>query len=811
MGEKSGEQLICKHCGDICPDDSIRLGNDFFCCNGCLFVYELLRDKNMSDYYDIAKESGIAPQKPNAKEFEFLDDVVTVQNLLLFDHKDTSIVKFYVPQVYCSACIWLLENLNRLSDGINTSEVNFLKKEITINFNNKEITLRQIVELLTTIGYRPELNLADLGNENRKNSVNKGLYLKLGIAGFVFGNIMLLALPEYLSDGKLDPDIRSLMSYLNLIFLLPILYSASDYFKSAFTALKVKHINIDVPISIGVIVLLLRSIYEITTGIGPGYVDSMSGLIFFLLIGKVFQQKTYHNLSFSRDYKSYFPLSVIKLMNGEENYVSINQLVTGDTLLIRNNEIIPADAILLSQEAHIDYSFVTGESKPIEIQNGDRIYSGGKQIGKSIKISLVKDFKQSYLTDLWDNKGMQETSKSKIKSISDTAAKYFTIIVLVIAFTSFFYWMQDDLKTALNAFTAVLIIACPCAIALTVPFTYGTALRIFGKYDFFLKNDGVIEKIAKVDHVILDKTGTLTDIEHSEIVFDGKELSVEEISCVYTLTSNSTHPLSVMIHKNLDNVLKVDIHSFNEVPSMGIEAIINDKHIKLGKKEFVSNLLNPISTKNREEFQTESTVYLSIDGVYRGRFLLKSKYRDGLKIPINDLIKDKQSTILSGDNNSEEGYLRKEFPQINTMLFSQLPDQKLEYVNKLHNDGKVVIMIGDGLNDAGALNSSDVGIAVTEKSSNFTPGSDAIIISSKLNLLSKFVDISKSAVNIVWISYGISFLYNIIGFTYAVQGLLSPVVAAILMPISSISVVIFTVGSISLIFRRKMSATSNKF
>ncbi|GAB1371304.1 hypothetical protein MASR1M45_13660 [Candidatus Kapaibacterium sp.] len=302
---KENDTLSCYHCGDECPDDAVRIEDKYFCCNGCKTVYQLLSDVNLGSTFEETRAAGIKASKFKEKEFEFLDDEKIINKIIHFSINERAKVTLYLPQIYCSACLYLVENLNKLDKGIIDSKVNFLKKEATILYNDKQTSLRKIVELLTAIGYRPQLNYADIEKPKSVN-YNKNLYLKIGIAGFAFGNVMLMAFPEYLSGGNLEPDIKEFMGYITMLLSLPVMYAASDYFKSAYTSLKVGHVNIDVPLSLGILVLFVRSIVDIWFGFGSGFVDSLTGLVFFLLVGKIFQQKTYHNLSFSRDYKSYF-------------------------------------------------------------------------------------------------------------------------------------------------------------------------------------------------------------------------------------------------------------------------------------------------------------------------------------------------------------------------------------------------------------------------------------------------------------------------------------------------------------------------
>ncbi len=791
---KNIDKIICTHCGDECIETIIQEGDNYFCCTGCQFVFGLLAQNNLSEYYEQIKLEGVKGSKFEIDEFSYLDNVQVNEQILNYKIENKSSVRLFTPQIYCSACLYLLENLFKLDNGIIESRVNFLEKEVTIIFDNTKTSLRKIVELLTALGYRPQLNLANLDKPKKKN-YNKYLYLKLGVAGFAFGNMMLMALPEYFSGGNMQTDIKHFMWYLSLFFGLVSIYPAMEYFKSAYYAIKVKQINIDIPISIGIIALIVRSFVDILYLSGSGFVDSLTGLLFFLLLGRVFQQKTYHSLSFDRNYKSYFPLSVIKKNTTSQEYISVKDIKIGDVLIIRNNEIIPTDVKLVSEKAFIDYSFVTGESKPVEVLTGERIYSGGKQLQSGIEVEVIKEFHQSYLTELWNNQSFHKDNDSYISKLANQSAKYFTVVVLAISLISFAYWFTIDSKMAWNVFTAILIVACPCALALTHPFTYGTAMRVFGNNNLFIKNDKIVEYMHHVKKIIFDKTGTLTQLNSAQLVFSDSEIDNKTKKLIKSTVANSTHPISRIIFDSIDINDIFEVNSYQEIPGKGITAFVDGKYIKVGSSQWVNSILATSKIKENDStiVRAESKVYVSIDDEVIGYYILNSKFRNKLK-DIFDFLKNKaEVVILSGDNESEKEELQNIVGSDVEMRFNQMPDDKYKYILELQKSGSMVMMIGDGLNDAGALRQSDVGIAITESSANFTPGSDAILLAEDMEKLPKFFKLSAFAVRTVYYSLIISLLYNTIGIIFAVQGLLTPLIAAILMPVSSVTVVLFTV------------------
>jgi len=799
----------CYHCGEPCTTSAPKIGDKIFCCNGCKIVYELLKSNELCDYYEYTKTPGFTVNETETQgKFKYLEDLKIRKKLINFSDEHTASVSFYIPSIHCSSCIFLLENLVRLNPLIHSSHVNYLKKEVHITFEETATSLRQIVELLSSIGYEPQINLDSI-EEKRDKESSKELYLKLGVAGFCFINIMMFRFPDYLAGEQgVEENLNDFFNYISILLSLPVLfYSSIDYFKSALNAFRQKIVNMDVPISLGIITLFTRSLYEIITATGSGYLDSFTGLIFLLLIGKIFEKKTYHSLSFERDYKSYFPISVFKKTEEGETSIPLNNLEIGDRIIVRNQELIPADSVLIRGRAYIDYSFVTGESTPVEKKNGDVIYAGGKQIGGMLVLDVIKEVNQSYLTELWNDDTFAKSHQSRLTSAANVISRYFTIIVLGIAFGSAFFWASTNWDLAFNAFTAVLIVACPCALALSTPFTLGNTLRVFGWNKFYLKNAAVIEALAAIRHIVFDKTGTITQTSEAEIEahFD-PELSDPEKGMVFTLAKQSLHPLSQYISRYLYRPdLALPLLDFKEETGLGISAEIDGMQLKLGAESFVDG--QPANKQNL----TASYVHLSINGTYRGYFTIQHAFRNGLEKIVKTLRDSFKISLLTGDNNREESRVRTVFGDETRLYFDQSPFDKLSFIKEIQKGNERVLMIGDGLNDAGALKQSNVGITLSENINSFSPASDAILDAQNFDRLPDFIQFSRKSMRVILISFVISFLYNSIGLYFAVQGTLSPLIAAILMPISSISVVVFATGSVALLAKKmRLNLSDNR-
>lgn len=786
--------LLCYHCGNNCDNELITIDDKFFCCNGCKTVFEIFSENDLTCYYDFDENPGAIPEEIKGK-YNFLDNQKIVDKLLEFNDNNIQVISLYIPHVHCSSCIWVLENLNKLQKNIVASQVNFPKKTIRVTFDSEHTSLKEIVLMLSSIGYEPYISLEDY--EVGKKKIDRTLLYQLAIAGFAFGNVMFLSFPEYFEVNEFWLEqYKHVFRWLMFSFSLPVvLYSAKDYFISAFKGLKSKILNIDVPIALGISVLFIRSATEVIFDLGSGFFDSLTGLIFFLLIGKFFQQKTYSFLSFERDFRSYFPIAVTKINTdtSEEN-TQIYDIVKGDRLLIRNNELIPVDGVLISGDATIDYSFVTGESVAVEKNSGDKIFAGGKQLNGIIEMEVLKSVSQSYLTQLWSNDVFNQENTSKFKSLTDNISKRFTLFVLSIATIATFFWLFTDASKALNVFTAVLIIACPCAIALAAPFTLGNLLRILGKKKFYLKNASIVEKMAKIDTIIFDKTGTLTSTKKNEIKYDGKSFSIKEKAVLQNAVRISNHPLSRMLYDTFGNVNLLELDSFQEVVGKGIEATAKGISIKVGSQSFVEDC--------PKDIQFETAIHISIDGVYFGKYVFKNAYRKHMKRLFQKLKNNFNLSILSGDNEGEKRYLEKRLPNKVQFLFDQKPEDKLSYIKSLQEKGNKVLMIGDGLNDAGALAQSDVGISLSENINVFSPACDAILDANKFKNIATYLEMSKKGTQIIKYSFVLSLCYNVIGLYFAVTGQLEPVIAAILMPLSSITIVVFTTVMTNILGRK---------
>lgn len=791
----------CFHCGTLCRGVNFALEDKAFCCQGCRTVFEILSASGLTDFYKLSATAGVRIVATAINEqFKFLDEPAVREKLVDFSDGKLTRVTFHIPSIHCIACVWLLENLFQLKPGIGQTQVNFPRKEVALCFDPQQVKLSEVVTLLASLGYEPELKLSDL-EAKPVNPLTRRLWIQLGIAGFAFGNIMLFSISAYLGlDAFAGPGFRKMVGAISFLLALPVvIYSALEYWKAAWTSLRQKLLNIDVPIALGIAAIFVQSSYEVVSGRGNGYFDSLCGLIFFLLCGRLFQQKTYDRLAFDRDYKSFFPLSVTRRTGQTEESVSLAQLAVKDQLIIRNGELIPADAILISGPALIDYSFVTGESEPVEKKTDDYLYAGGRQMGGAIQVEIVKPVSQSYLTSLWNQEAFRKEKGDLLNQITNTYSQHFTKVVIGVAVGAAIFWAIVNPALAVKSFTSVLIVACPCALALAAPFALGTAQRMLSRRKVYLKNPYVLETLATVDTVVFDKTGTLTAAGAGSVTWHGAPLNETEERWLFSMTRHSTHPLPVRIGEAIKHAYFPEpVRSFLETPGCGMEASVAGHEIWMGSAAW-------FATRNVSAPQLDGSVVLvAIDGKYRGGYVLASALRPATEQLVAGLNRQFEVALLSGDNEKERPRFAAMLGQETQLNFNQTPLEKLNFIKRRQIAGRTVMMVGDGLNDAGALKQADVGVAVVENVSAFSPASDIILAAGMVTRTAELLRYARQSLRIVKMALWISATYNLAGVAIAASGRLSPVVCAILMPVSSITVVAFACGAATWFGRRTL-------
>jgi Cu+-exporting ATPase len=689
--------------------------------------------------------------------------------------------------------VWLLERLWHLDAGIAASEVDLIRRSVRVEFDRSAITIRQIAELLAAIGYAPSITAEDV---RPSTQAQRRLYLQLGLAGFAFGNIMVFSVPRYANGTELDGGFQRLFDTLNVSLAIPVLlYSASDFFRSAWHALRTRSMAIEVPLALGLAVLFGRSMVDIATGTGEGYLDSFAGLVFFLLIGRLFQHKVFDRIAFDRTFRSFLPLSV-RVERGRDLVMTpIDDLQPGDVIVVRMQEVVPADAELLEDLAAVDYAFTTGEQAPIRVVKGETVRAGGRVASGALRLRVVRDVSRTRLAALWNNPVFTKPKARWLTNVTTQFGAWFTVGAIALAVAGAAAWWPDARASAAVA-TAVLIIACPCALTLSAPITLGTAMGQLGMRGLYVKHPAVVLDMSRIDTIVFDKTGTLTaggppppTSGYGE-AGSARGLSDSGWACVRRLAAESVHPVSrwiatAPIHYDGPIPPPSQPEDVREVAGEGIRGVVDGRVVAIGTAAFVAREAGSVAEG------PAGCTHLAA-GNERDWIQLTASLRPGVAEAARELSARYDLRLLSGDHDHERARWTALFGP--HARFRQSPEDKLIAVRDAQREGRHVLMVGDGLNDAGALAAADVGIAVSDETACLAPACDAVIGGDRLAILSAALRYARRARQVVVLCFALSIAYNAIGLWLALTGALTPLAAAILMPVSSLTVVGLSAG-----------------
>jgi Cu+-exporting ATPase len=792
---------VCRHCGETCVGEVVHGADGPFCCSGCAAVFAVIKEHDLDSFYACELPPGVTQKSasPQATErFAALDDPTIAARLLDYADGNRARVTLTIPGIHCGACVWLLEQLWRLDAGVASSEVDLGRRSIRVEFDPAVTSLRGIAELLARVGYEPSL-VNETAPQDR--SATRRLYQQLGVAGFAFGNIMLFSIPRYANGAAIDGGLQRVFDVLNVTFAIPVLlFSAADYFRSAWQSLRTRTMTLDVPVALGLLVLFGRSIVDIAIGGGEGFLDSFSGLVFFLLIGRLLQQKVFEQISFERTFRSFLPLSVRVERQGTIALEPIERLCVGDSLIVRHHEVLPADAELLDESGAVDYAFITGEQAPVVVRRGDTIRAGGRAAAGAMRLRVIADVSHTRLASLWDNPVFARQRTSWLENLGATFGAWFTLAALLLAAMGALAWWPD-VRASLSVATAVLIVACPCALTLAAPITLGTAMAELGQRGLYLKRPSVALDLSRIDTVVFDKTGTLTATDRAEAV-EADGLSPQSWLRAQRLAAVSSHPASRVLADLRfpycgPTVVPLPPISVREVAGHGVRGIVDGHVVAIGTPAFVA------AETGSSRVPADDRIHVAV-GTERGSYRMRAPLRPGVEDAIRDLGDDYGLWLLSGDHGGDASRWASLFHLCT--LFRQSPEQKLEAVKRAERLGQHVLMIGDGLNDAGAFAAASAGIAVSDDTMCLAPACDAVIAGHRLPLLPAFLRYARSARHVVVLSFVVSVLYNAVGLTLALSGALTPLAAAILMPVSSLTVIGISAGAMRWLAWRSFAA-----
>lgn len=774
----------CAHCG--AAGASILFNAERFCCQGCARVRSILKEQGLLDFYEIEGNDRLSLRNRVPTDFGFCDTAWFSGKFITPIGTDRYVVTLKLPAIHCAACVWLLEKLPEMLPGVTSARINYLAKELRITAHTTT-PLSLVAKFVSDLGYDPDF-AGSLKNPRALGKHDRKLLRKLAVAAFGFGNAMLFSLPEYFSL-RVEPGFAKTFIVLNVVIATAVLiFSAGGFFKNAWAALKQKKVILDLPISIGIAAMFAKSTTDIATGLSSGYADTFCGLIFFLLIGRYVQSRSFAWLNFERDNLLFLPLAVRLKRADAEIIVPVQDVQAGDRLRLLAGETLPMRATLLSDIGEIDYAFITGESQPVVFRQGETLEAGGKLVGQSAEFTVLEPVDQAKLNRIWQEADAQ-TAVAPAGDFAESIIPYFTAIVLVIAVIALVYWLPSDAARAFNAFCAVLVITCPCALAMAKPFAFFTTQSALSRQGLYLKTAGIVQKFWNLGWIVFDKTGTLTNPSSFDVEFVPARPdynTTEFILPLAAIAAESTHPLSRAIDAHKPRQGEFLVSNFSETPGQGLSAVCNGRPYLLGSLSWLAaHGLKPVALTVEAH---ETAVHAAVEETYLGYFAIHNTLRPGLEEAIAPLKRQHKLALISGDTDRDRARFHQILGADSELYFGQSPEDKARILQQLKQSGRVM-MVGDGLNDASALASADLGVAITENHSNFSPASDAILAAQSLTKLPRLISLARQAKWTAITAYAISFAYNIVGVSVAVTGSLTPLYTAILMPISSLTVI----------------------
>lgn len=782
----------CTHCKEkiVVPAVLKTKKEDLlFCCHGCKTVYEILHEKGLKQYYQLRDNASSlsGPVNISSEKYLYLDNQEFAEKYVK-EVSGTKVIKFYLEGIHCVACLWLLEKLPEFIPKVITSQLNMSKSICTVT-TSKDIKLSTVAKQFELLGYKPHPVMESSEAEELAKKEDRKMLIKIAVAFACAGNIMLLATSLY--AGLEEENLKEYFRWLNLIISLPVLlYSATPFYQSAWSAVKMKKISIDIPIVFAIFMVTISGVYSLLTGTDHLYFDSITVLVFLLLFARFILKKAQQRGLSSTEISSFFANQVAyKPMDGSDELEAVPAkfLKQHDKVVVPSGENIPADGLVIKGTSNINSSLLTGESIPERVEKGSYVYSGTINLDSPLTVQIMNTAEESRLGKILKSVESGWNTKADIVLFADLIAKYFVYIVFSIATAvAISFALAGNIEAGLTRALTLIIITCPCALGLTTPLALTLTLGRLAKQGIIVKNEQVIEKLTKAENIFLDKTGTLTygSFQVSKVEnLSEKITNIYEI--IYALEARSKHPIAKAICTYIEKkfysenkvIHTIELSNYAEIPGQGVSAIFDNKKFEIKKS-------------SRPHYESLTNIAVYQDGTEIMLISLKDELRDDAVESIKT-IKNNNLTpyIISGDNQKTVNEVAQKLKiESEKALGNITPEQKNDFMLK----NPRTIMVGDGANDAIALSNAYVSVAVHGSVDISLRVADIYISKTGVSNLTKVIEASHDTLKVIKRNLKFSLVYNLLGATLAIFGFITPLVAAILMPISSLTVLVST-------------------
>ncbi len=764
---------FCLHCDEPAPfplfSEKDREQANPFCCEGCLTVYGVLHSLGFSDYYKIKAQGEIlkprSPVQESKSKFTYLDDPDFISEYAKRGKQDEIILDFYLEGIHCLACLWLIEKLPEMSPFILSSKLD-LEKSIATVMLSKEGKASSVAVLFNQLGYRPHPLKNGQELDDLRLKEERSQLLRIGVAGAAAGNIMLYAVSLY---GGASGEHGAFFNLLTVLFAIPVLtYSAFPFYRNAWMGLRNKTLSIDVPISLSLILGAILGVVDLLSGKTENYFDSLTTLVFLLLLSRYFLQKVQQRGLAASDLNFFYQSeSARRIENGKIREIHPDFIKSGQTLLVGNGEFFPVDGEVLEGESEVDNSLLTGESRSVGVGPGSVVFSGTLNLGKEILIRSTSGARDSRLGKILKNVESGWGLRSNIVTISQRVSQYFTVGVMGLAAILYLYVLfQAGAEAALERAVVLLIVTCPCALALSVPLSFTRALRLAAQNGIIIKSDETIEKLELAKHLFLDKTGTITFGQVKVSEFSTQIPHQEMGNILLSLERGSRHPVGKALFEHGQSLggSFQEVLERREETGVGVSGRIGGSFYEIRGQRIFQDGKVIASFKLNDLLRSDSKDHIK-------------KLREEGLIPM----------VLSGDRKETVALIAKEAGLLPEETQGELgPEKKAQLIKSMSQ----TVMVGDGANDALALSSADVGVAVYGAMDISLRSADVYLTTPGLGALEKLIVLSRETMKVIRRNLILSLSYNSISVALAFAGLISPLSAAIIMPVSSLTVLL---------------------
>ncbi len=799
--------IECNHC-HLSFDEKIMIKeNDLnFCCGGCQNVYHILKSENLDSFYEkLGNKTLSAPLQVSNDDLVKFDSENFLKNYTTITKDGFTQIDLILEGIHCAACVWLNEKILYDTKGIIEANINFTTNKARVVFNSEILKLSKIIKKIRSIGYNAYAYDSSVADK-QASKAKQDYFVRIMVAVVCTMNIMMLSVAKYTGFFTgMSPEVKDMIHFAEFLLTTPVLFfSGFVFYKGAYFGIKNRMVNMDLLVSTGATMTYIYSLTILFGAKGESYFDSVSMIVTFVLVGKYLEVIGKKSAVDTLDkIKSTLPLEAIVISkDGKKETKALNMIRIGDIIELKIGEKVPVDGKIIFGNASFDESSLTGESIPVYKKVGDSLFSGTVILDSLIHFEVTKDFKNSTFSSIVTLLEDSLNSKPKIQTLANKLSRGFSLIILSIAFITFLVWYYLGLDLGFyfegtNQFersfitaVSVVVIACPCALALATPMASLVGISELAKKSLLFKEAKYIETLANADIVVFDKTGTLTkgELEVSNInLFKDDEKS---LNLLYSLLDSSNHPVSIAVKKYIKEKYKVTqlvLEDVKNIEAKGLSA-------RYGKDEILGGneaLLKEFEVDLNIELNSKTTQYLfAINKKIIATFELKDELKDDAKELI-DYLKSQniESVMLTGDNSFVASDVANKLG-IENYRAALSPKDKADFINEQKNNGKIVVMVGDGVNDSVALSFSDVAIAMGNSADISMMVSDVVLLSSKLKSLKDAFIISKKTYKHIKQNLGFSLVYNAVTIPLAMAGLVIPLFAALSMSLSSLVVVL---------------------